>query len=141
LLDIAIQLEPDFYDDFRLELMACNKDCQYAIAMSDLAIILDDDTSFFSIWIGGRHRPFRGQITPRHWTLSKISEPQDLLKKVCHIHDAWDSLAMDDETLPELMVRMGAGRFERYLALGDTSNPRRKSRTSATLIEGVVKND
>jgi dissimilatory sulfite reductase (desulfoviridin) alpha/beta subunit len=128
LLDIAYQLEPEFHDDFQLEILACDRDCQYAAAMADLAVMVDNNKSLFSIWLGGRHRPFRGQISPNGWMTIKISDPNELLTRISSIHDTWDCLARNRETLPELITRIGMRTFENHMALSDTSKSRRKPR-------------
>lgn len=140
LLDLAGQLEPECPGDFKIELMACDKDCQSGIAKSDLAVILDSESSFFSVWIGGRHRPFRNKIHPRHWMVAGLEELDVLLRCVFSMHDAWSYLAMGKETLPELASRLGLYNFSHYLDIRDDpaadGRPRQKEQEISATADG-----
>jgi dissimilatory sulfite reductase (desulfoviridin) alpha/beta subunit len=119
--ELAKKIEPQIHAQFRVELAGCPLDCRLAAAKADLAIILDDDTSNFVIWLGGRHRPFRKKILPKPWLKHEVSEIKELLERVSKVHDFWSSLAMGEETLPELADRLGFSQLEKLITQGHKS--------------------
>jgi dissimilatory sulfite reductase (desulfoviridin) alpha/beta subunit len=131
--ELAAEIGPYIDDGFRVELAGCPHDCRLAAAKSDLAIILDSEASSFVIWLGGRHRPFRDRVLPRPWLRQDVSGIREMLDLVFKVHDLWASLAMGKETLPELVARLGQGRFEEHLATGEA--PRRRHRSGPTPVD------
>jgi dissimilatory sulfite reductase (desulfoviridin) alpha/beta subunit len=116
IFELAVELEQRIGETFRVELAGCPLDCRIATATADLAIILDSEALNFVIWLGGRHRPFRKEILPKPWLKQSVSNIKELLEMVFQVYDAWSSLTMDQETLPELVARVGLERFEERIS-------------------------
>ncbi|MDR3204560.1 MAG: hypothetical protein LBV23_07425, partial [Deltaproteobacteria bacterium] len=65
--ELAAELAPELNDEFTVKIDGCQIDCRQAAVYSDLALIVEVNTSDFVVWLGGRHRPFREPITPSPW--------------------------------------------------------------------------
>jgi hypothetical protein len=115
-LEILSHLNPYFSGDFRLYLSACPKDCRYGLERSDLSLVLSEDGESFSLWSGGRHRPFRKAIPPKVLVRFPKEPRKDFLSAIVKIHDFYSDERKDKESLPEFLQRYGADKLkEKFL--------------------------
>jgi dissimilatory sulfite reductase (desulfoviridin) alpha/beta subunit len=114
--ELAMELSSEMTDNFKIEIAGCPLDCRQSIARSDLALVLDSSASWFVVWLGGRHQPFTEPLLPKPWLRNDIECIRELLDLVFGIHDRWRKMAADQETLPELVARVGLDLFEMFMA-------------------------
>ncbi|MDR1036957.1 MAG: hypothetical protein LBT40_10410, partial [Deltaproteobacteria bacterium] len=106
---------------FRTGLAGCARDCRRVIERSDLAALPEGRGGGISVWLGGRHRPFRPPVTPLAWRLFPAEFPGDLADFVLKVQDIHESRAQRGESFPEMTARMGLAAVEKLLGISPQS--------------------
>ncbi|MDR1041585.1 MAG: hypothetical protein LBR80_15780 [Deltaproteobacteria bacterium] len=109
---------------FRTGLAGCARDCRRVIERSDLAALPEGPQGGLSVWIGGRHGPFRPLVTPIPWRIFPAEYPGDLADFIFKVQDLHDTFARRGETFPELTARLGLPKAERLLGIARPEPPR-----------------
>ncbi|MDR1313010.1 MAG: hypothetical protein LBQ12_04770 [Deltaproteobacteria bacterium] len=104
-------------DGFRTGLAGCARDCRRVIERSDLASLPESSGGGISVWVGGRHRPFRPPVTPAPWRLFPAEYPGDLADFILKVQDLHEDRALRGETFPEMASRMGLAEVEALLGI------------------------
>ncbi|MDR1082039.1 MAG: hypothetical protein LBQ79_14035, partial [Deltaproteobacteria bacterium] len=104
-------------EGFRTGLAGCARDCRRVIERSDLAALPEGPGGGISVWVGGRHRPFRPPVTPLAWRLFPAEYPGDLADFILKVQDLHGSEARRAESFPELAARLGLARIEELLGI------------------------
>ena len=113
----ASELKDDVGSDFRVSLSACPRDCRRLIERSDLMALADEGGSHFSLWLGGRRRPFRELILPRPLKSFASGEPRLMTDFIFRIQDRFREMREGKETLPEALGRLSEDEFMRFFGL------------------------
>lgn len=121
--DLFAVLAREGREGFATGLAGCARDCRRVVERSDLAALPEGIGGDLSLWIGGRHRPFRRPVTPVPWRIFPADFPGDLADFVLKVQALSDSLARREETFPELAARLGLDRVEDFLGARPQAPP------------------
>jgi hypothetical protein len=89
----------------------CPRDCRMLAERADLLVLLEPPGPGLSLWLGGRHRPFRPQPLPRPWRSFPGGDEAELSRFALWAQDLFLGLRQPRETLPELASRLGPDAF------------------------------
>jgi dissimilatory sulfite reductase (desulfoviridin) alpha/beta subunit len=93
---------------FKTCFSGCPRDCRGTLERSDLGVAHSADGTERKIRIGGRHAPFRPPVAPFVWRTLEASDDRGLKRLLKKARDFREDFREGEESLPELVNRLGA---------------------------------